>query len=740
MSDLIPRRARAAAIVAAAAVASLSGFAPAQQQFSLQHANSIDLSPAFFGEGPMGEPPSDFGTNPLSVTYDGSSAYVGGWNGSGSASNVGIVRVNSPLSLSSSLTSLNPTVFSANASRGLDYLASSGAGAVFGLYDDGTGNGFIRRYDASGNQQWSVTPGNIVAGYRPSAMAIDPLADNGQPALGMVGIGSGRRAALRLSDGSLVYGPSGATTPPPLGEIINPNPASVGGVTLGFTYRGIAFDAQGNIAVTAAGGTSYGVRDTQGGTNFNRFVNLDGTSSATSPIAVKQTASGPALNVGQQLGFLEGLGAETMLAVSERIGAPFELTLTSSRPGVPQLTGLDSRHVQIITTTGARPADLLNPALTGEEDGLGSGWTDDVKGIAVGRDANNLPALFVVSFTARTLDIYNLEPTWNSSTGGTWSDPSRWAFGVVPSGPLDNARFGDAISGPATVTVDGPKTVKVIKFDSTSPYTLNGPGSITLDSPGQPVITAIQGSHTIAVSVTLVKDTFVTALDDQTISVKRFTGAGLEIASGTVRVLPDGTSAGTSNVTSLTIAGDVEPAAKLDVTNNAFVVDYTGDTPFDTIRAQITTAYAAGAWSGNGITSSSANASQFGVGYGEASALASVPAIFGTVDATAVLLRYTRYGDANLDGQVNLADFNRLASNFGATGTGVWTQGDFNYDGNVNLQDFNRLAANFGLSAAGPQVTPDDWARLGAAVPEPTCAALSGIALLSLSRRVRRRG
>jgi hypothetical protein len=104
--------------------------------------------------------------------------------------------------------------------------------------------------------------------------------------------------------------------------------------------------------------------------------------------------------------------------------------------------------------------------------------------------------------------------------------------------------------------------------------------------------------------------------------------------------------------------------------------------------------------------------------------------------ANSVLLAYTRYGDADLNGQVNLQDFNRLASAFGTTDTAVWSQGDFNYDGNVNLQDFNRLASNFGLSAAGPEVTPDDWARLGAAVPEPGAASvLVAMAMTTLRRR-----
>jgi hypothetical protein len=87
---------------------------------------------------------------------------------------------------------------------------------------------------------------------------------------------------------------------------------------------------------------------------------------------------------------------------------------------------------------------------------------------------------------------------------------------------------------------------------------------------------------------------------------------------------------------------------------------------------------------------------------------------------------------------VNLADFNRLAAAFGTASGAVWSQGDFNYDGIINLSDFNRLAANFGQSAAGPDVTPQDWANLAAAVPEPASLSLLGLSALSLVRRRRR--
>ena len=86
---------------------------------------------------------------------------------------------------------------------------------------------------------------------------------------------------------------------------------------------------------------------------------------------------------------------------------------------------------------------------------------------------------------------------------------------------------------------------------------------------------------------------------------------------------------------------------------------------------------------------------------------------------------------------MNLADFNRLAANFGTSGK-FWAQGDFNYDKLVGLDDFNLLAANFGVSAPGPEVTAQDWSNLASAVPEPS-AAVVACALLTSARRARRR-
>jgi hypothetical protein len=106
--------------------------------------------------------------------------------------------------------------------------------------------------------------------------------------------------------------------------------------------------------------------------------------------------------------------------------------------------------------------------------------------------------------------------------------------------------------------------------------------------------------------------------------------------------------------------------------------------------------------------------------------------------ATALALETTGLGgDANLDGTVNLLDFNALAAHFGQSGVN-WLAGDFSGDGTVNLLDFNILAGNFGLSASsldGP--TPQDWSNLAAAVPEPASALTLAFLLMPLCARTR---
>jgi hypothetical protein len=182
---------------------------------------------------------------------------------------------------------------------------------------------------------------------------------------------------------------------------------------------------------------------------------------------------------------------------------------------------------------------------------------------------------------------------------------------------------------------------------------------------------------------------------------------------------------------------DIAPGGLVDMTHNFMIIDYTGASAIPPVVVNLVSGYANGAWTGPGINSSTAATGvTHGIGFAEAGALGLTTFGGQMVDNTTVVLRSTRYGDANVDGVVNLNDFNILAANFGQLGR-YWWEGDFTFDGVVNLNDFNRLAANFGLSAAGTGVTPQDWAALASAVPEP--AAATGVSLVATGAILRRR-
>ncbi|MDB5319304.1 MAG: Extracellular serine protease precursor [Phycisphaerales bacterium] len=115
--------------------------------------------------------------------------------------------------------------------------------------------------------------------------------------------------------------------------------------------------------------------------------------------------------------------------------------------------------------------------------------------------------------------------------------------------------------------------------------------------------------------------------------------------------------------------------------------------------------------------------------------------------ATDLTLIATLPGDANLDGKVDFLDLARLAQSYNSTVSGTtdswWLKGDFTYDGKVDFLDLARLAQNYNTSAlpAAPgefsAALAADWSKAQelASVPEPSLAALTGLALLLVRTR-----
>ncbi len=175
------------------------------------------------------------------------------------------------------------------------------------------------------------------------------------------------------------------------------------------------------------------------------------------------------------------------------------------------------------------------------------------------------------------------------------------------------------------------------------------------------------------------------------------------------------------------------------------------------IFSQIAQGYNSGHWNGTaGLTSSAAAATNnTALGY-EQNKTSSGGVFYSSFDGVSglttsdVLVKYTYFGDANLDGVVNGSDYTLIDNGFNNNLTG-WHNGDFNYDGVVNGDDYTLIDNSFntqGASLAGASAAPAEMIAVNtsqiaggssSAVPEPTVLTLLGVGSLGLLGRRRRR-
>ena len=101
---------------------------------------------------------------------------------------------------------------------------------------------------------------------------------------------------------------------------------------------------------------------------------------------------------------------------------------------------------------------------------------------AVGSGTRTLADMMITGNTV-TYD-YN---QWSGNTTGNWtaSSPSNWTLSPIPNAVGALAEFGGMIAEPATVTVNAPVTVGILKFSNDfNSYTIAGSNAITLDNTG----------------------------------------------------------------------------------------------------------------------------------------------------------------------------------------------------------------------------------------------------------------
>jgi hypothetical protein len=321
-------------------------------------------------------------------------------------------------------------------------------------------------------------------------------------------------------------------------------------------------------------------------------------------------------------------------------------------------------------------------------------------------------------------------------------------------------------------------TVGHIGFDNANAYTIAGSNSLTLDATiGDATIELISGNHFISAPVTLADNTLITITPTGSslsitapltaagvsvtkagagsLTVNQISASGLSVTGGIIAIAPNSGAPelSTSILGTLAIAGNATPTARLDLTNNAVVIDYTETSPAAMVHQQILAGRGGAGlgkpWNGQGITSSAAAAENAAdpesrsVGVAENAALPLGP--YTTfrgqpVDNTSILIAYTRMGDANLDGVVNDDDVTIVGAAYAPVVPNAhWAMGDFDYNGFVDDDDVTLLGAFYDPSAP-PLIAPAPLVGSVTAVPEPATATLLATACSVVIILLRQRG
>jgi fibronectin-binding autotransporter adhesin len=332
---------------------------------------------------------------------------------------------------------------------------------------------------------------------------------------------------------------------------------------------------------------------------------------------------------------------------------------------------------------------------------------------------------------------------WRTSGDGGWDTRTNWTIGLTP------AVVHDVVIDPATsLTVTGPTGDVSIKSLGIG----GGAGAATLLLSGGGNLNVV-GAVTIAGGSTL-------GLANGSLTVPvinvggqfNFTGGSLaptilNIVGGVVGI---GAGAGQPiALNGLTFSGTTDAwVGKLDLTTDQLMV-HNGD------QADIANALKSGFnaqngyWNGAAGILSSAAASDTRylttLGYRQSDG-----SEFDGVNTTTndVLVKYTYYGDANLDGTVNGGDYQQIDNGFGLGLTG-WSNGDFNYDGVIDGSDFSLIDNTFNqITASGASplallTDPTDLiagSAVSSVVPEPATLGIFAVTfVLTQGRRRRKR-
>jgi autotransporter-associated beta strand protein len=521
-----------------------------------------------------------------------------------------------------------------------------------------------------------------------------------------------------------------------------------------------------NKSVTLNGGTlSNSIGTASIGTGVNGYIITSGGSGLSADLASVTGGGGSTAS----FKLLLGLTNETFAVTAGGTGYTSAPTVTISGGGGTGATAIANESGGVVTSiTITDPGEgywgAPSISLAGTDTTAATVTANSDNFTAVGAQAI-LPGSGYTSVPTATATPQSnpgntvIEPTITAVLN-TINVQSSSTINGAGAFALSNPITGSATSGTATLTLDGTSASDAIsgnitdgisgghialKKSNTSTWTLSGANTYTggtTVSAGT-LVAATTGS--LPNLTNLVNNGTTDIFGNQTLGSLTGTGS-LVVGNGTTpNTVKLNNSSGLATAGGLTIAAN----SALDITNNHLILSYapgTQATVDATIRSYLTKGYNGGLWTGTGGINSSVAAvtTGFAVGYADGA-----DGVVAGLSSGQLEVKYTLYGDANLDGVVSGDDFTILVGNLGKS-VSAWDQGDFNYDGVVSGDDYTLLVGNLGKSATGADITlpAADYAAIDAFaaanglmadVPEPATMSVLALGTIGVLSRRRRR-
>ncbi len=348
---------------------------------------------------------------------------------------------------------------------------------------------------------------------------------------------------------------------------------TVSGLVVGST---VTFTAYAQL-VQATGTTGLGIVEAtvnalvKGGTGSSALGSVQGNFLATSGTLGATLAAGVFDKAGSSsAGFVQDLNADTF----KDIGIPSSQTVAGRI--VPYYISGPGAFYNVGTPIGTNGIEIPLFTIQYQVASLnGSAGVDTLVNLTMGRgDGTAFTAVSAAIWQENGVTISNYRglstdtragigsavklnpgpPTWITAGGGSWSLAANW-YPSIPNATGSKAIFGSSLLSPATVTLDGNKTVGTVAFSNTNSYTIAAGtgGTLYLDNSGSSAqINDTLGSHTISAPISLTSSVDVTVTNaGDTLTVSGPVGGvgGVsKLGSGTLVLGSNNSYAGNTNI------------------------------------------------------------------------------------------------------------------------------------------------------------------------------------------------